>query len=266
MAVRRGGRRVSEASSHAHVVQAQFGERADAYLHSAVHAQGVEFAELQAAVAAQPQARVLDLGCGGGHVAFHVAPAVAEVIAYDLSQPMLDVVADAAAERGLRNIRTVRGAAEQLPFADGEFDFVFSRYSAHHWRDVGVALREVRRVLKPDGAACFIDVAAPGQALFDTHLQTVEVLRDTSHVRDYAPAEWMRMLGEAGLAVRSNKCQRLRLEFASWVERMRTPEVFSAAIRALQQSVGDEVRAYFEIAGDGSFSTDVVVVWAGRGG
>ncbi len=251
-------------ASHERVVQRQFGERASAYLHSAVHAHGEEFAALCEAAARVPDAQVLDLGCGGGHVAFHVAPSVAEVVAYDLSQQMLDVVADAAVGRGLRNIRTVRGAAEQLPFADAAFDFVFSRYSAHHWRDVGLALREVRRVLKPDGVACFIDVAAPGQALFDTHLQTVEVLRDTSHVRDYSPAEWARLLGEAGLIVTSAKRQRLRLEFASWVERMRTPEVFRTAIRALQQGVGAEVRDYFEIADDGSFSTDVLVLWAGR--
>lgn len=254
---------MSEAA-HEQVVQAQFGEQANAYLRSAVHAQGAEFAELQAALGGRSDARVLDLGCGAGHVAFHLAPLVAEVVAYDLSTQMLDVVSSAAAGRGLHNIRTVRGPAERLPFDDGAFDFVASRYSAHHWSDVGQALREVRRVLEPGGTACFIDVVAPGLALLDTHLQTVEVLRDTSHVRDYSPAEWARLAGEAGMAVTAGRRQRLRLEFSSWVERMRTPEVFRHAIRALQRSVGAEVREYFEIAEDGSFSTDVLVLWTER--
>ena len=70
------------------------------------------------------------------------------------------------------------GAAERLPFADAEFDYVLSRYSTHHWNDVGLALREVRRVLKPGGVAVFIDVMSPGSALLDTYLQAVEVLRD----------------------------------------------------------------------------------------
>lgn len=249
-------------SRHEQVVQRQFGAQANAYLASAVHAQGEEFAQLRERLSATTGARVLDLGCGAGHVSFNVAPLAGEVVAYDLSQQMLDVVASAAAERGLANISTRCGAAEQLPFADGEFDFVFSRYSAHHWRDVGQALREVRRVLKPGGVACFIDVAAPGLPLLDTHLQTVEVLRDTSHVRDYSPSEWARLVGEAGLAVTAQKRQRLRLEFTSWVERMRTPEVMRQAIRALQLSVGDEVREYFEIDAEGSFSTDVLVLWA----
>ncbi|RMS61049.1 hypothetical protein ALP65_00747 [Pseudomonas aeruginosa] len=128
----------------------------------------------------------------------------------------------------------------------------------------GLALREVRRVLKPGGVAIFVDVAAPGQALPDTFLQTVEMLRDTSHVRNYSPAEWARLSGEAGLLVTGSRRQRLRLEFQSWVERMRTPEVFRQAIRSLQLAVGEEVREYFEIADDGSFSTDVLVLWLRR--
>nr|BFD40807.1 class I SAM-dependent methyltransferase [Pseudomonas sp. FFPRI_1] len=250
--------------AHSQVVQTQFGEQASAYLSSAVHAQGVEFALLQAEVAQRGDARVLDLGCGAGHVSFHVAPLVREVVAYDLSPQMLDVVASAAAERNLGNISTRHGAAERLPFADGEFDFVFSRYSAHHWSDLGQALREVRRVLKPGGVAAFIDVLSPGSPLFDTYLQSVEVLRDTSHVRDYSAGEWLRQVSEAGLHARSTARQRLRLEYSSWVERMRTPQVMRAAIRELQQAMGNEVREYFEIEADGSFSTDVLVLWAER--
>jgi ubiquinone/menaquinone biosynthesis C-methylase UbiE len=251
-------------SAHTQVVQRQFGEQAAAYLSSAVHAQGTEFALLQAEVAGRSEARVLDLGCGAGHVSFNVASAVGEVVAYDLSQQMLDVVAAAAQERGLNNVSTVCGAAESLPFADGEFDFVFSRYSAHHWSDLAPALREVRRVLKPGGVAAFIDVMSPGSPLLDTYLQSVEVLRDTSHVRDYSAAEWLRQVSEAGLFTRSHSRQRLRLEYSSWVERMRTPQAFRAAILELQQAMGAEVREYFEITADGSFSTDVLVLWAER--
>jgi ubiquinone/menaquinone biosynthesis C-methylase UbiE len=251
-------------TAHTQVVQRQFGEQAAAYLSSAVHAQGTEFALLQAEVAGRGDARVLDLGCGAGHVSFNVAPSVGEVVAYDLSQQMLDVVASAAAERGLNNVKTVCGAAERLPFEDGEFDFVFSRYSAHHWSDLGLALREVRRVLKPGGVAAFIDVMSPGSPLLDTYLQSVEVLRDTSHVRDYSAGEWLRHVSEAGLFTRRHSRQRLHLEYSSWVERMRTPQTLRVAIRDLQQAMGAEVREYFEITDDGSFSTDVLVLWAER--
>ena len=48
----------------------------------------------------------------------------------------------------------------------------------------------------------------------------------------------------------------------SWVERMRTPQNLRVAIRELQQAMGAEVREYFEIGEDGTFSTDVLVLWA----
>ena len=120
------------------------------------------------------------------------------------------------------------------------------------------------RSLKPGGVAAFVDVLSPGSPLLDTYLQTVEVLRDTSHVRDYSAAEWMRQLSEAGLHVRNSSRQRLRLEYTSWVERMRTPPALCAAILELQQAMGQEVRDYYEIQADGTFSTDVLVVWAER--
>uniref|UniRef100_A0A1I7ZSL1 Methyltransf_25 domain-containing protein n=1 Tax=Steinernema glaseri TaxID=37863 RepID=A0A1I7ZSL1_9BILA len=97
---------MTRSTAHTEVVQRQFGEQASAYLSSAVHAQGSEFALLQAELAGHADARLLDLGCGAGHVSFHVAPLVAEVVAYDLSQQMLDVVGAAAIERGLNNIVT----------------------------------------------------------------------------------------------------------------------------------------------------------------
>ncbi|MEA9726720.1 class I SAM-dependent methyltransferase [Xanthomonas campestris pv. raphani] len=245
-------------------VAAQFGPQAQAYLQSEVHAQGVEFAELRAGLAGHRNGRLLDLGCGAGHVSFQLAPLMDEVVAYDLSADMLNVVAATAAERGLTQVRTLQGVAERLPFESGSMDVVVSRYSAHHWSDLGQALREVRRVLRPGGIAALIDVVAPGLPLLDTHLQAIELLRDTSHVRDYSVAQWLQVVGDAGLHVQRHHCQRLQLDYLSWVDRMRTPEVLRAAIRALQDTAVDDVRDYFQIGADGSFSTDVLVLWATR--
>ncbi|MGB5096317.1 MAG: methyltransferase domain-containing protein [Porticoccaceae bacterium] len=250
--------------SHAEAVRRQFGAQAGVYLSSVVHAQGPEFAELRDAVAARPGAQVLDLGCGAGHVSYQVAPLAGAVVAYDLAPEMLAIVAATARERGLGNITTTQGAAEHLPFPDRQFDLVFSRYSAHHWSDLGGALREVHRVLKPGGRTAFVDLAGAPRPLLDTHLQTVEVLRDPSHVRDYTPAEWLQLVAQAGLKPERHALSRLRLEFASWVARMQTPEPLRVAIRTLQDGASSEVRDYFAIEADGSFSADVLVLWASR--
>jgi len=250
--------------THEALVGDQFGARAGAYLTSAVHAQGADLQALAALVAGQAQARVLDLGCGGGHVSFTVAPHVREVVAYDLSAEMLAVAAQAATERGLRNLATRQGVAENLPFDGESFDYVFSRYSAHHWRDFDAGLREAARVLKPSGIAGFVDAISPATPLLDTFFQAIELLRDPSHVRDYTRAEWVAAIIRAGLIPGAASQHRVRLEIRSWLERMRTPPVLADAIRALQAVTSASVRRHFAIEPDGSFSIDAMLLVAAK--
>ncbi len=246
------------------LVGGQFGARAAAYLGSAVHAQGADLQALAALVQGRSEAHVLDLGCGGGHVSYHVAPHVHEVVAYDLSPEMLEVVARAAAERGLGNIVTRQGVAEVLPFADASFDFVMSRFSAHHWRDLDAGLREAARVLKPGGTAAFVDCISPGPPLLDTFFQAIELLRDPSHVRDYSRTEWDAAITRAGLVLGPASQHRLRMHFPVWIERMQTPKVQSDAIRALQAAMSVTVTRYFDIGPDGSFDLDVAFMQAAK--
>ncbi len=255
---------MSETKSHEALVGGQFGSRAEAYLKSSVHAQSPDLSDLAALAAGHGTARVLDLGCGGGHVSFNVAPHVREVVAYDLSPQMLAVVARAAAERGLANVTTAEGVAESLPFEAASFDIVLSRYSAHHWRDFSAGLREAARVLKPGGVAGFVDAVSPGTPLLDTYFQAIELLRDCSHVRDYSRAEWEAALAHAGFAPVASRHYRQHLDFAAWVERMSTPEAQVSAIRALQAGVSAHVTRYFDTGPDGSFSIDVALFQAAK--
>ncbi len=250
--------------SHEALVGDQFGARAGAYLTSVVHAAGGDLERLAALARERPGARVLDLGCGGGHVTFAVAPHVREVVAYDLSPEMLEVVAGAARERALANVTTRQGVAERLPFADASFEVVMSRYSAHHWRDFSAGLAEASRVLAPGGVAAFVDSVSPGSPLLDTFMQAIEILRDPSHVRSYARAEWEEGLARAGLAVTATRRHRVRLVFKSWVERMATPQVQVDAIRALQAALSESVTRHFEMEQDGSFTIDVAAFEAAK--
>lgn len=250
----------SGSESFQQLVADQFGPQAQAYVASAVHAQGADLEELADRARQARPGRVLDLGCGGGHVSFTLAPFAGEVVAFDLSQDMLGAVADEAARRGLHSVSTRQGVAEKLPFEDGAFDWVVSRYSAHHWQDLAAGLREARRVLKPGGSAIFMDVMAPEWAAADTFLQAVELLRDPSHGRDYSRAEWLAQATASGFGVEAEKARRLRLEFASWVARIRTPQLHVEAIRALQKIASTEVARHFEIEPDGTFTFDTLTL------
>lgn len=250
-------------NSHEALVKKQFDDRAQAYLHSSVHAQGADLQRLSEWLSDDASATLLDVGCGAGHASFIAAGKVAQVTAYDLSEKMLKVVNAAAKERGLANLATACGPAEKLPFDTASFDIVISRYSAHHWHDVGLALREIKRVLKPGGRFILMDTVSPGQPALDIWLQTVEMLRDPSHVRDYSQGEWLRMINDSGLIVNRLAMDRLDLEFTSWIERMQTPDDLMTAIRTLQHKASESVKQHFDLQPDGSFSSDTLMLQAG---
>ncbi len=58
-------------------------------------------------------------------------------------------------------------------------------------------------------------------------------------------SEWEAMVTGPGFKVREVKRLRIRLEFSSWIKRIRTPEINAAAIRALQTQAPAEVAKHF---------------------
>jgi len=245
---------------HDHTISRSFGPNANAYLSSPIHSQGADLGDLAELVRGTERPMVLDLGCGAGHASFALAPFAQEVVAYDLTESMLQVVAATAAQRQLANIRTRQGSVDQLPFEDARFDWVVSRYSAHHWRNVPQALNEARRVLKPGGQVCFIDSAGESEPLFDTHLQALELLRDPSHVRNYSEAEWLGLFHAHSFQARITKRWRIPIEFSSWVARIGTPADRIAALRSFWAGAPAEVCASFKVQPDLSFEIDVIMI------
>jgi ubiquinone/menaquinone biosynthesis C-methylase UbiE len=250
--------------THAEAVQDQFDPQAQAYLNSPVHAGGPDLAAARERIGRQlpMSAQILDVGTGAGHLSFALAPAVARVVALDPAPGMLATVRAAAAARGLPQIETRSGSADALPFADASFDLVCTRYSAHHWFDVPRALSEMRRVVTPAGFMLLIDLLGEDDPLVDTHLQSIELLRDTSHVRDRNRAEWHALLGQAQFDRIEHSTWPTRLEFASWVQRMRTPAPLVTAIRLLQNGAPAEVQRALRIEADGSFTARTGLFWA----
>lgn len=103
-----------------------------------------------------PSWTVIDAGCGTGNASELLSPFVARVIAVDESASMLS----AAKKRltGRRNVEFVKGSLERLPVASGTADAVVCVLVLHHLAEPGPALEEMRRVLKPGGAALVVDM------------------------------------------------------------------------------------------------------------
>ena len=254
--------------THEQTVQRQFDPRAQAYLTSAVHSAGPDLERAKALVAQAVSAtsRALDIGCGGGHLSFTLAPHVARMVALDPSPGMLAAVTKAAASKGLSQIETCEGSAESLPFTDGTFQLVCTRYSAHHWTRLEEAMREFARVLAPGGHALVVDTLGHENPLVDTFMQSIELLRDPSHVRNRSAAEWRSLLRSAGLAELDQGEWPTRLEFLSWVERMHTPADRVAVIRSLQEGAPQEVRDALRIEPDGAFTIHTGLFWLRKPG
>jgi ubiquinone/menaquinone biosynthesis C-methylase UbiE len=241
-------------------VQRQFTPVAANYATSAVHVAGLDLTAMLAAAGVRGVERALDAGSGAGHTALAFAPLVAEVIAVDLTEAMLAQGRKLARDRGIINIAFKRGDVERLPFPDSSFDLVTSRYSAHHYPHPLTALREFARVLKPGGTFLLVDVVAPDDPTQDTFLNTIELLRDPSHVRDHTIEQWRRMLESAGFAAEELETWLLRLEFESWVARMHTPFLAITQIRMLIEGAPREVRAALAIEQGYSFSVPTALL------
>lgn len=237
----------------------QFGTTAALYVQSPVHSAGEDLQQIAAIVGRYPDAAVLDLGCGGGHVSYAVAAVARSVVACDPSADMLVAVGAEAKRRGLVNIETLTAPAEQLPLPDASFDVVVCRHTTHHWPDVRRGLREAARVVKPGGVVVVDDCVAPEVAVLDTFLQTFEMLRDPSHVRDYSVSEWAEISAQAGLAVTGVTRRRLPLDFAQWIMRQRVPAVREDAIRDLFAIMPADVRRHFDIRENDDFTIDIAL-------
>jgi demethylmenaquinone methyltransferase/2-methoxy-6-polyprenyl-1,4-benzoquinol methylase len=119
-------------------------------------------------VGASPADRVLDVATGTGMVATALVRRYGcTVVGLDQSPEML---AGARAkldtdQRLAERIELVRGEAESLPFADGEFDHLTFTYLLRYVDDPGATLRELARVVKPGGSVASLEFMLPPHAL-----------------------------------------------------------------------------------------------------
>ncbi len=101
--------------------------------------------------------KVLDFGCGDGWLCIGYAKNGADAWGFDISGELVEKAKKWANKEGLsKKIRLEKMTAEDLTYEDNFFDLIVGSAILHH-TELDITLRNIKKVLKPDGKAIFIE-------------------------------------------------------------------------------------------------------------
>jgi ubiquinone/menaquinone biosynthesis C-methylase UbiE len=143
------------------------------------------------AAVAPEGARVLEVGCGPGHLSVDLARRHGlSVTGLDLDPAMIERArVNAARKAGGVNPTFWVADVASMPFLDESFDLVVSTLSMHHWESPADALKEMHRVLRPGGRALIWDLGQ-GAHFLHSHLPDPTAHSDETPLRLVAATPW----------------------------------------------------------------------------
>jgi demethylmenaquinone methyltransferase / 2-methoxy-6-polyprenyl-1,4-benzoquinol methylase len=176
----------------------------------------------------RPNARVLDVCCGTGDLAFALCRArlgsTARIFGADFVEPML-TRARAKARRHVYPAEFVAGDVLRLPFPSASFDLITSAFGFRNLANYEQGLREIARVLKPGGFVGILEFSEPGSGLlasafrfyFRRILPRVGALvSGSSEAYSYLPASVGKFPAANELAALMEQCGLADARFVAW--------------------------------------------------
>jgi SAM-dependent methyltransferase len=152
-----------------------------------------------------------------------MAPYVQQVTAVDLTPAMLKQGRHETAEAGISNIRFEQALAEQLPHANSLFDLTVNRFAIHHMLHSEGAVAEMARVTRANGRVALIDLICSDDPNLAHQYNSIEQLRDPSHVAALAADALTMLLRNAGLDVIHRTTRRIDIILTGWMDQTKTP-------------------------------------------
>lgn len=185
------------AGPHQERILAQFSRWAKPFAELPIHAEPDAMRQTMAACGLSPDLDVLDVACGPGILACALAEHSRHVDGIDMTPAMIDQARALQIRNGIDNVRWQIGDATALPYEDGRFARVTTRYSFHHMPDPAAALAEMRRVCGAGGRIVVIDATPTPdtQHAYDE----MERLRDPSHTSALTLKQLRQLGAKAGL-------------------------------------------------------------------
>src|SRR5690348_16103584 len=185
--------------THSALIRDQFTRQATPFSTAAPIADAGALAMIVEAAEAGLDDTVLDVACGGGIVVCGFAPHVRRATGIDMTPAMLEQARRLSAEKGLANVSWEEGDVARLPYPDGAFTIVVTRFAVHHFPDPAAVFAEMVRVCAPGGRVVVVDTCASAEPAKAAEFNRLELLRDPSHVRALPLAELQGLFRAAGL-------------------------------------------------------------------
>lgn len=135
---------------------------------------------------------ILDVGSGTGTNTLLMADRAGKegrVVGLDPSSAMIEE-ARTRETHGIP-ISWVLGQAEHLPFSDAEFDVVSAQFSLRNMEDWSLAMKEMVRVLKPNGRLVVLDVVQPLTTLGALAWNGLKMVTSRLHRPELSPYQWL---------------------------------------------------------------------------
>ena len=228
---------------HKDKVREEFTRQAPAYAQAPMIKDPLHLQKLIEAVRPGPDARVLEIATGPGHVALAFAPECREVIGVDLTDAPLKIAERMRTERGLTNVRFQHGDVEaRLPFNDGEFDIVVCRFAIHHFEHPRNVIAEMSRLCRVGGTVAVEDLIASEHLRRAEYYNRFERLRDSSHTRALPLSEMSQMLASAGLELIRFSSDGLPNPVERWFDSAQTPsDKRATALAMIERDLSEDL-------------------------
>lgn len=213
-------------------------------------------AALLAALAPRPDDEVLELAGGTGDVAEALAGLVARVVSTDVSPAMVE----AARRRGPVGVEHRVLDMQAIDFPDGSFDAVVCRFGYMLVPDPALALRETRRVLRPEGRLAFATWApakrnpwatAYGPVLIERGLQEPPAPDEPGQFALGEPGRIAELVRAAGFADVDVEEVPIEFRFSDWDEYRRLVTSLGASLRETLSGLDAATRAEVDAAARG---------------
>jgi ubiquinone/menaquinone biosynthesis C-methylase UbiE len=144
------------------------------------------------------------------------------------------------------------GSAAPLPYPDGAFSIVVSRFAFHHFLEPRTVLAEMMRVCAPSGRVLICDVVASDDPRQAATFNQMEVLRDPSHVRAMPEAELRGLFRQVGLPEPRATAYELRDELENLLRRSFPNPGDDERIRQIFRASAEDGRLGIPVRADGT--------------